>query len=98
MKIEDIISKHYPALRKMVKDSECHVYSGYTQEDIFHNCLITTINKYHNKDISEEDAINYMKVLIYREIRFGYKRRKGQRTIYVPDLIAYDKIDENSGE
>lgn len=84
MKINECICKHYEELKTMCSDDKA-VDNGKTEMDIYHNVLITAINKYKDKDITDEDGFAYIKKSLLMEKKFQYHRT--DKTIVFTDTI-----------
>ena len=94
MKIGAIIEKHYNTLEGLVKLSETPVYGSMSTEDIFQNCILTALKKYGNRDITEEEGLEYLKKTILTETHFAYRRKKNEKLLFVENLIIYDVSPE----
>ena len=74
MKINEAIEKYYDKLSSMVAGKDTSLYLGYCGEDVLHNALITAMKKCGDKEMEEEEALRYLKHLIYTEKTFSYLR------------------------
>lgn len=89
MTINKIIQKHYEQFYKMLPYPNKEIYDGLTMEDIFHNVLVTAINKFENSEIEEKEGFEYVKKTLLMEILFSKKRIKS-------NIVSLDTVDCNN--
>ena len=90
MTISDVISANYPKLQALIKNTDTEIYKGFTGEDVFHNCLMTALSKFKDKEVDEKEALDYLKKLILTESKFSY-RRKNKDILIITDSITEPK-------
>lgn len=89
MTINEIIDKNYDCFYKMLPYPNKEIYDGLTMEDIFHNVLVTAINKFENSEIEEKEGFEYVKKTLLMEILFSKKRIKS-------NIVSLDTVDCNN--
>ena len=94
MSIYEIIAKYYPKFYSQCMNTDKAVYDGKTSQDILGDCVITTIKKFGNLDISEIEGYEYFKKTFLMEELFAHKRKGKEKILYVDNLITYDKRAE----
>ena len=91
MKINEVIEKHYGELSGMCWNCDKIISQTKTSEDIFQDVIVVALNKYKNKDIDEETALDYIKKTLLLEFHFQPKRQ--DNIIYTDNL--WDIIDDS---
>ena len=89
MTIGEIITKHFNEFSGMVKSTDIVIEEGNTYEDIFQNVMMTSLKKYKNKEVDENEGLEYIKKTFLLEVYFAPKRKK--RDI----LVFTDAYSEN---
>ena len=84
MTIREILKKHYTSLLAKCRDTKA--INGKTELDLLGDICITAINKFKEKDITEEEGIDYLNKTLASEKFFQYKR--------IDDTVTYtDNIE-----
>ena len=94
MNIRQIINMHFNELSSLVKHSDIPIYCGNMSEDVLQNCFLVALNKFKDNEIEEEYGFNYLRNTICSEIKYAYRRKGRDNLIFVENLIAYDKMEE----
>ena len=88
MTIREIIDKHYDELHKFCS-SDVVISLSKTEEDILHDVCVTAMRKFKDKDISEKESMDYLKLTLYNEQHFQKSRIK-------KDILRFvDYVDDN---
>ena len=85
MTIQSIISKHFKTLQKEVS-GEMVISQSRTTEDILQDVCLTALRKYRDKDITEEEGLNYLKKTLFTEKHFSWNRKKNEILIFTDSL------------
>ena len=85
MTINDVISKYYNTLKREVS-GEMVISQSRTTEDILQDVCLTALRKYKNKEVDEEEALNYLKKTLFTEKHFSWNRKKNEILIYTDSL------------
>lgn len=86
MTIKEIIARHYEELHRYCSNDKVISLSK-TEEDILHDVCITAMKKYKEKNISEGEGMDYLKLTLYNEQHFQMARKKKDRLVYVDDIL-----------
>ena len=87
MLINEIIDKYYNTLnKKYVNNRNIALPFGMSGEDILQEVLMLSIRKFKNKDIPEEEGINYIKRNLYYRNHFAFSN-KDNDIIFTDTLI-----------
>ena len=88
MNIRKIIEQHYDELHQFCS-SDVVISLSKTEEDILHDVCVTAIRKFKDKDISEKEGMDYLKLTLYNEQHFQKSRIK-------KDILRFvDYVDDN---
>ena len=74
MRIAEVIEKHYPTFRKMCKRKHTVLNEHLTSEDILQNVMLMAVNKFKDKEISEDEGYDYIKRSLAMELFFNKKK------------------------
>ena len=88
MTIKEIIDKHYDELHKFCS-SDVVISLSKTEEDILHDVCVTAMRKFKDRDISEKEGMDYLKLTLYNEQHFQMARKKKDKVIFVEDINLY---------
>ena len=88
MTIREIIEKHYDELHQFCS-SDVVISLSKTEEDILHDVCVTAMRKFKDKDISEKEGMDYLKLTLYNEQHFQMARKKKDKVIFVDDINLY---------
>lgn len=88
MTIKEIIDKHYDELHSYCSADKV-VSLSKTEEDILQDVLVTAMRKFKDKDISEKEGMDYLKLTLYNEQHFQMARKKKDKVIFVEDINLY---------
>lgn len=91
MHINQVIEKHFNELGAMCRNTDKIISQERTSEDIFSDTIMVALNKYRNKDVDEETALDYIKKTLLLEFYFAPKRF--DNIIYTDNL--WDIIDDS---
>ena len=91
MTINEILSKHYDELHAYCTADKVISLSK-TEEDILQDVCVTAIRKFKDKDISEEEGMDYLKLTLYNEQHFQKSRIKKDILRFVDDIS--EMVDE----
>jgi hypothetical protein len=75
MKITEIIDKYYETLLDMCTKKDIALYGGKTSEDLLGDAVLTTMNKFKDSDITEEEGYEYFKKTFLESCLFAYKKK-----------------------
>lgn len=92
MHINQVIEKHFNELSAMCRNTDKIISQERTSEDIFSDTIMVALNKYRNKDVDEETALDYIKKTLLLEFYFAPKRF--DNIIYTDNL--WDIMDDTS--
>lgn len=84
MKIDEIISKYYDELH-IYWTGNTIVSELNTDEDTYHNILLMALRKFKDKDITEKEGLDYLKISLCEEKFFRYKRRS--KEVYITENL-----------
>lgn len=88
MKIKEIIEQHYDELHSYCSADKV-VSLSKTEEDILQDVCMTAMRKFKDKDISEKEGMDYLKLTLYNEQHFQMARKKKDKVIFVEDINLY---------
>lgn len=89
MSIEEVITKHYDEFINMVRNPDLVIEDSRTSEDIFEDVMLLSCKKYKGKDVSEEEAYDYVRSTLLLEWYFAPKRKKKEKIIYTDNIYKY---------
>ena len=89
MTIREIISNHYDELHSYCSADKVISLSK-TEEDILQDVLVTAMRKFKDKDISENEGMDYLKLTLYNEQHFQMARKKKDKVIFVENIDDYE--------
>ena len=87
MTISNVITKYYYALHSYC-NPDMAIAQSRTGEDILHDVCITAIKKYKENEVTEEEALSYLKKTLYTEQLFQKARLKKEKVIYMEDITS----------
>lgn len=90
MKISEIITRHYSELRRMVSTNKV-VSQSKTEEDFLQDACLTALGKFKDKDIDEEEGMDYLRKTISHSKTFQYNKKACEIIIYTDNLLDYDE-------
>jgi hypothetical protein len=61
-----------------------------TEEDILQDVCVTAMRKFKDKDISEKEGMDYLKLTLYNEQHFQINRKKKDKVIFVENIDDYE--------
>lgn len=82
MTIGEIITKHFNEFSGMVKNSDIVIEEGNTYEDIFQNVMMTALKKYKDKEVDENEGLEYIKKTFLLEVFFSPKRKNRDMLVF----------------
>ena len=88
MNIRKIIEQHYDELHSYCSADKVISLSK-TEEDILQDVCMTAMRKFKDKDISEKEGMDYLKLTLYNEQHFQMARKKKDKVIFVEDINLY---------
>lgn len=88
MNIRKIIEQHYDELHSYCSADKV-VSLSKTEEDILQDVCMTAMRKFKDKDISEKEGMDYLKLTLYNEQHFQMARKKKDKVIFVEDINLY---------
>ena len=88
MTIREIISNRYDELHSYCSADKV-VSLSKTEEDILQDVCMTAMRKFKDKDISEKEGMDYLKLTLYNEQHFQMARKKKDKVIFVEDINLY---------
>lgn len=74
MEIREIITKHYEELKSMCRKTNVVVSCYRTSEDIFQDVMVMALKKYKERDLSEQEGVDYLKKSLVMEFYFQYSK------------------------
>ena len=86
MNVNEIITKNYERIKKLSLRPDICVFKSQTSDDVLQNILLTTLKKFQDKDLEEEEVLKYIEKSFVNEIRFQYKRLKNEKVIFTDTL------------
>ena len=89
MTIREIISNHYDELHSYCSADKVISLSK-TEEDILQDVLVTAMRTFKDKDISEKEGMDYLKLTLYNEQHFQMARKKKDKVIFVENIDDYE--------
>ena len=88
MTINQVLQLTYPKLRKMIPNDDVIVYDGLTFDDICNDAMITVLNHFKAKNITQEEGYEYAKKTLLMEITFSHKRKGKEKVLLMADVAA----------
>lgn len=82
MTIGEIITAHFNEFSGMVKNSDIVIEEGNTYEDIFQNVMLTALKKYKDKEVDENEGLEYIKKTFLLEVFFSPKRKNRDMLVF----------------
>ena len=82
MTIGEIITKHFNEFSGMVKNTDIVIEEGNTYEDIFQNVMMTALKKYKDKEVDENEGLEYIKKTFLLEVFFSPKRKNRDMLVF----------------
>jgi DNA-directed RNA polymerase specialized sigma24 family protein len=92
MTINEIITNHYDELHAYCSSDKVISLSK-TEEDILQDVLVTAMKKFKDKEITEREGMDYLKLTLYNEQLFQKARLKKDKLTFVENIESYDKDD-----
>ena len=89
MNVRDALEKNIEHFKSMSLRPDICVSKSQTSDDILQNVFLTTIKKFQDKDVEEDEIIKYVEKTFINEIKYQYKRLKSEIVIYtdeIPDI------------
>lgn len=82
MTIGEIITAHFNEFSGMVKNTDIVIEEGNTYEDIFQNVMMTALKKYKDKEVDENEGLEYIKKTFLLEVFFSPKRKNRDMLVF----------------
>ena len=82
MTIGEIITAHFNEFSGMVKNADIVIEEGNTYEDIFQNVMMTALKKYKDKEVDENEGLEYIKKTFLLEVFFSPKRKNRDMLVF----------------
>lgn len=82
MTIGEIITTHFNEFSGMVKNTDIVIEEGNTYEDIFQNVMMTALKKYKDKEVDENEGLEYIKKTFLLEVFFSPKRKNRDMLVF----------------
>ena len=82
MTIGEIITAHFNEFSGMVKNTDIVIEEGNTYEDIFQNVMMTALKKYKDKEVDENEGVEYIKKTFLLEVFFSPKRKNRDMLVF----------------
>ena len=92
MTIGEIITAHFNEFSGMVKNTDIVIEEGNTYEDIFQNVMMTALKKYKDKEVDENEGLEYIKKTFLLEVFFSPKRKNRDMLVFTD--ASLDNIPE----
>lgn len=92
MTIGEIITAHFNEFSGMVKNTDIVIEEGNTYEDIFQNVMLTALKKYKDKEVDENEGLEYIKKTFLLEVFFSPKRKNRDMLVFTD--ASLDNIPE----
>ena len=86
MTINDVLTKHYDKLYKISVKHNKVISQGRTPEDLLNDVCLTALRKFKDKDIEEQEGLDYLKKTLYTESIFQYNRIKNEIVIFTDEI------------
>ena len=90
MKIEEGVSKYYDKLCSKCNNLDAVIYDSFTCQDILNETMIMAMKRFGSKDASEEEIYEYLKKIFFTELKFGFKRRRGEKLLFTDNLSIFE--------
>lgn len=88
MTINEIITKWYAVFHQQATNTDIG-YNGKTDEDVLNDVCVTAMKKFKDKDIDEEQGLEYLKKAFFYEKHFNPKRID-TKMVFTDNLEQYE--------